>query len=193
MGQTTRTLEQRWREHCSPHSRCLALHSAINKYGSEKFKVEQIDIACNQFEADYKEAMWIKQLNTLSPNGYNLKDGGSHGKHSEEVKLKMRNHWATHERTESQKMSAKLFGQYHKGKSHSDEWNKKIGKAHEIKINQFDLNGNLIATWRSLKDASDILHIPRGNLCKVCKGERRSSHGFIWKYHNEMGVINDVV
>lgn len=193
VGQTSRTLEKRWKEHCDKHSKCLALHSAILKYGSENFTVQQIDVACNQIEADYKEHAWIERLNTLSPNGYNLKDGGSNGKHSEDVKLKMKKHWSTHERTPAQKIAAYLLGKSHKNTTHSAEWNEKIGKARELQIDQYDLDGNLIKTWKSLKDAADTLNIPRGNICKVCKGERKTAHGFIWKYHSQLEVIDNVV
>lgn len=193
IGQTSRTLEERWYDHCSKHSRCLALHSAIVKYGSENFLVEQIDTADTQIEADYKESMWIDCLETISPNGYNLKGGGSYGKHSDEVKTKMKEYWATHERTDAQKAAAKSLGTYHKGKSHSKEWNKKIGKSHEIQIDQYDLDGVLITTWSSLKEAADALNIPRGNICRVCKGERKTAHGFIWKYHDRMEVSSNAV
>lgn len=80
VGQTSRTLEQRWREHCSNGSQCTYLHHAINKYGKENFKVEQIDIALDQEELDYKECQYIKHYNTLAPNGYNLNSGGSLGR-----------------------------------------------------------------------------------------------------------------
>lgn len=193
VGQTLRTLEERLEEHCSKHSKCLALHSAIEKYGRANFQIEQLDVGLDRLELNYKEAMWIKQLNTLSPHGYNLKDGGSNGKHSTETKQKMKDYWSTHERTPSQLISAQKLGGFHRGKPHSKSWNEKIGLAHEIKIDQYDLGGNLIATWRSLKDAADTLHIPRGNICRVCKGERHSAHGFIWKYHNELEVNDDVV
>lgn len=192
VGQTSRTLEERWQEHCSPHSRCFALHAAIEKYGKENFRVEQIDIGIDQFDLDYKEAMWIECLNTLSPNGYNLKEGGSCGKHSEEVKLKMREYWATHERSEKQKLSAKALGVFHRGRPHDKDHREKIGLAHNVKIIQYDLDDNVIAVWRSMKDAADTLHIPRGNICKVCRGERSTAHGFIWKYADEMEVTNYV-
>ena len=192
VGQTTRTLEERWREHCSSHSKCIALYADIDKYGKENFRVEQLDIGVDQFDLDYKESMWIECLHTMSPNGYNLKNGGSHGKHSEEVKEKMRQYWATHERTDKQKLSAFLLGKFNKGKSHTKEHKEKIDLAKEKQVDQFDLAGNLIATWRSLKDAANMLHIPRGNICKVCRGERLTAHGYIWKYHEEQEVVNNV-
>ena len=85
VGQTTRTLEQRWREHCAANSQCTYLHNAIVKYGKENFKVEQIDIALDQEELDYKEQQYIKCYNTLAPNGYNLETGGSSGKRLSEI------------------------------------------------------------------------------------------------------------
>ena len=80
VGQTTRTLEQRWIEHCSKSSGCVYLHNAIEKYGRQNFKVEQIDIALDQEELDYKEMQYIELYNTLAPNGYNLDLGGKGGR-----------------------------------------------------------------------------------------------------------------
>lgn len=85
IGQTTRTLEQRWREHCCSSSQCTYLHNAIVKYGKENFKIEQIDIALDQEELDYKEQQYIKCYDTLVPNGYNLTTGGNADKRYSEV------------------------------------------------------------------------------------------------------------
>ena len=76
IGQTVQTLEQRWKQHCCKSSGCKALHLAIEKYGSENFTVEQIDVACDREELNQKEQYWIQHYNSLSPNGYNLTAGG---------------------------------------------------------------------------------------------------------------------
>ena len=56
VGQTTRPLIVRWRQHTAPSvTKCLALHRAIMKYGRENFTVEQIDVASNRDELNKKE------------------------------------------------------------------------------------------------------------------------------------------
>jgi group I intron endonuclease len=64
------------------------LNNAIRKYGVKDFMVELIE-RCEINEADEKEKYYIKELNSLYPNGYNLKDGGSVFKHSDESKKRL--------------------------------------------------------------------------------------------------------
>jgi hypothetical protein len=55
-------------------------------------------------------------------------------------------------------------------------------KAFERKVCQYDLEGNLLETFDSIKDAHDILGIDDGAIVKVCKGNRNTAGGFVWKY-----------
>ena len=75
VGQTIRSLEERWKDHCRVRDENY-FHRAIRKYGPENFSLEIIDTAETDEELDEKEIFWIKELNTLFPNGYNLKEGG---------------------------------------------------------------------------------------------------------------------
>lgn len=52
-----------------------AIHLAFRKYGIENFSFEVIE-ECQQDKLDEKEQYWIKKLNSLSPNGYNILLGG---------------------------------------------------------------------------------------------------------------------
>ena len=54
---------------------CNYLNNSIRQYGKEVFKVELIT-TCNKEELDTLEELYIKQYNTLYPNGYNLTKGG---------------------------------------------------------------------------------------------------------------------
>lgn len=79
VGQTTRKLYKRWNEHVKKketNQSYSILKSAIQKYGKENFTKEIIDIASDINELNLKEIKWIKDLNTLAPNGYNLTEGG---------------------------------------------------------------------------------------------------------------------
>lgn len=90
VGQTIHTLQERWANHCSSNSGCVALKGAIKKYGKDAFDLKEIDSANSQSELDEKERFWIERLNTLAPNGYNLKTGGEHPHLSEESIEKIR-------------------------------------------------------------------------------------------------------
>lgn len=90
IGQTTQTIRDRWAQHCT-RTGCRALARAISKYGVDAFSIREIATAESQDELNRIERFWIAHLNTLSPNGYNLTDGGgSGGKMSDETRAVMR-------------------------------------------------------------------------------------------------------
>ena len=49
---------------------------------------------------------------------------------------------------------------------------------------QYDLQGNFVKEYPSAKEAEIENNIARGHVTKVCKDERKSAGGFIWKYKN---------
>jgi group I intron endonuclease len=67
---------------------------AFNKHGEESFKFEVIIICFDEDVFKFEEE-YIKKYNTLSPNGYNVAEGGKSGRnflgktHSEETKQKI--------------------------------------------------------------------------------------------------------
>lgn len=89
VGQTTRQLSQRWNEH-QKSSYCNLLYRAIKKYGKDRFDIYPVDYADNQNDLNAKEVFYINLLNSsIREFGFNLRAGGSHGKHSDESKQKM--------------------------------------------------------------------------------------------------------
>ena len=89
VGQTTQTIENRWRSHINNKS-CIVIHRAIMKYGIGSFEIEIVQECNNQEELNQAEIAWIKKLDSSVPNGYNIRGGGSNGKLSEETKAKIR-------------------------------------------------------------------------------------------------------
>ena len=89
IGQTNRDLLVRFQEHCSPKQTSLSkLKNAIKKYGKDCFYMEPLweSETCTQEELDAKEIELIRFYDTISPNGYNLTEGGAGGRHSSETK-----------------------------------------------------------------------------------------------------------
>ncbi len=91
VGQTLHEdIEIRWNQHRRVCEKSLGRHiaSAYKKHGIDNFKFQVIcicfDEACNDLEEYY-----INKFNTLTPNGYNLREGGNNSKHSEESKQLM--------------------------------------------------------------------------------------------------------
>lgn len=87
IGQTTRTLKERWRDHRSEansNNSHMAIHRAMRKYGIENFEiVELAEIGCASQESllkslNYFEKLFIKEFATLVDHGgYNISEGGS--------------------------------------------------------------------------------------------------------------------
>lgn len=73
VGQTVRTIEERFRGHIKADS---YLGRAIRKYGAENFTIEVIEECDTREQLNEREIFWIATLNCKVPNGYNLTDGG---------------------------------------------------------------------------------------------------------------------
>ncbi len=59
---------------------------------------------------------------------------------------------------------------------------KEKGEKRKQKIIQLDKNNNIIRIHNSIKEASDYLNIQKGDICNVCKGNRKTAGGFIFRY-----------
>jgi hypothetical protein len=51
-----------------------------------------------------------------------------------------------------------------------------------IKVSKFDLNGNFIKEYKSLKEAGISVGKRHQTISKNCKGEFKQAHGFVWKF-----------
>jgi hypothetical protein len=76
VGQTIKDFNDRISQHKSKSSNCIALKRAIDKY-KDQMKYEIIEDNVSQEQLDEREIYWIKELNSLTPNGYNLTSGGT--------------------------------------------------------------------------------------------------------------------
>jgi group I intron endonuclease len=77
IGQTKLELHKRFNVHLCSNG-CRKISNALKKYGRYCFAVDVLWEAAvfTQEELDHKEVEFIKELNTLHPNGYNLVAGG---------------------------------------------------------------------------------------------------------------------
>ena len=69
-------LKRRWRDHKNADGWCAVLHSAIKKHGVDSFEFAHIADAFTWEDACALERQLIQEMNTKSPNGYNLTYGG---------------------------------------------------------------------------------------------------------------------
>jgi len=89
IGQTIRPIEVRLEEHRTGRSKgCRGVYNAIQYHGWENFVIDWYE--CPDEDLNKHEELMVEVLGTLSPGGYNLREGGGNrGKPSEESKQKM--------------------------------------------------------------------------------------------------------
>jgi len=91
IGQTRQALKNRQQGHFDDcNRRNNAFGSAIKKYGKNDFIWSVLEKCNSSEELNKKEIKYIKEYNTLAPNGYNLTTGGEGGfLRTEETKRKI--------------------------------------------------------------------------------------------------------
>ena len=81
----------------------------------------------------------------------------------------------------------KKIGDANKGRIWSEEQKKHLSEASTIKrkVNQYDLNGNFIKQYESLKQAQKETGILSQNIGEVCRGQQKYAKGYLWRYAND--------
>ena len=49
-------------------------------------------------------------------------------------------------------------------------------------VNQYSKDGKFLKTWTSITEAARELSLQDSKISSVCKGTRKSTGGFVWKY-----------
>lgn len=192
VGQTVRTLEERYKEHI--RNKTSYLGKAIKKYGRENFTAEVIDSSLLIDDLNEKEIYWTKKLNTKIPHGYNLVDGGDNTlgyNHTLEARMKMsmtkkrlgnmvgeKNHFYGKKHTEQTRATMSA--------AWTDERKKKLAEDSKIRnaINQAIKvrNVNTNEVFPSIKAAAERYGIKATHISRVCRGGRKTTGGFKWEY-----------
>jgi len=117
IGQTTRTLHERWQRHLSSASSRKVkthLYAAILKYGKDAFSIELVEDNILKKDLDERERFWIEYFQASNPAiGYNLTRGG------------VANHGGWHLSTEAKAKISKA----QKGRVKTSEHRQKLSKA----------------------------------------------------------------
>lgn len=87
IGQTTNSIEKRFKQHQQTSSKCVAIYNAIKFHGWENFEKDWYE--CPDEDLNFDEELLVREMGTLAPYGYNLKEGGGNGKLSEETKKRL--------------------------------------------------------------------------------------------------------
>lgn len=200
IGKTTRSLEERFQEHCRAYKRDTLekrpLYQAMKKYGIEHFHISLIEETNNPEE---QEKYWIEYYGSFK-NGYNATVGGD-GKSYLDYDLII----TTYKNCGNQEETAKLC-------NCSRDSVRRIIKMYNIPIQTLRGGGQNASTIASshpvaiINDENQILHSftsvadagrwiqntlnkitndlhgITGNIRKCCQGERKIAYGYRWKF-----------
>lgn len=165
----------KWNRHDNEH-----MQRAYNK-NPDAFSWELL-CECTEEELDAKEIWFIAEYGCADPRrGYNRSYGGQ------------QEHRATIEtrRKMSESKKGKMFTEEHRRKIGqansrrrlSPETREKIAIKHGKPVVQMDMDGNIIAHYKSVKDAADAVGLKsRNSITNALNGITRQSSGFRWSY-----------
>lgn len=126
IGKTQKGLEVRMRSHrhCAKHGQTY-LYKAIRKHGWDKIKVDILSTPDTIDIMNQVERKQIMEQETTNPDkGYNLRDGGEGGAHSEETKQKI----SLSNKGENNGMHGR--SSWNAGKKLSEEHRRKLSESH---------------------------------------------------------------
>jgi group I intron endonuclease len=175
IGQTRRSLAERWRSHKSPSSGCRKLRNAIAEYGADNFIVTTLVSGLdNDSDLTKAEAYWISYFDSIN-NGYNLTCGGQGHPLSDETK--------------------RLLSRLNSGPNHP-LWGKRLpfyprragirrrgwpNHTHEA-IRKAIVCNETGERFESVSLAALALGVPQPNISKVLHGHRNTVQGFSFKF-----------
>lgn len=187
IGITSKSVDFRWKNNGYGYV-SQYFYKVIKKYGWDNIEHYVIANHLTEDEAKEFEKTLIGKLQCKGKYGYNLTDGGDGSLGYIPTKAERE--------YKSKKYSGK--GNPYYGKKHSEETRLKMkqnhadfsgGKnPHRKNFYQFDIDGNYIATYDSVRSAARFI----GATDCIGKGarEHKPSHGFLWGYDKDI-IIKD--
>ena len=200
IGQTIHSIEKIFEQH-QKRSRCRRIYNAIKKYGWEN--IEKDWYYCPDEDLNNHEELMVEVLGTLSPDGYNLREGGgSRGKASKESKQKMRKPKSDEHKQSIRKARlgttrSEESKQKHRkaqlGKKQSKETIQKrreanSGEKHPMskRVYQYDLDGIFINSFGSVEEAGRYIKKDATGIKLCARYKRKTAHKFKWSYNMDI-------
>lgn len=186
VGQTSKTVEERFQEHCgqSASGSSYKIHRALRKYGKDNFEVITLMYVDSDTreglisKLNYCEKYFVKKFDSRK-NGYNMTNGGDGTLGYE---------WNDNQRMLQSERCKRQW------KTQKCVFKKGLKKAQKLailvrnkKVVQFDLNGNFIQVFESVVLAKKSLNFKAPNIDSCCRHSPKhlTSGGFIWRYLDE--------
>ena len=196
VGQTTRDISARWREHKSKSSPSDGsyLHNAIAKYGESNFTIEEID-NCPDEIINEKEIEWISILNTYYPNGYNLTVGGEGNPKIDHLKVVELWEAGGSLRSIAEELGInintvgkhlKSLSSYSKAEATRRAYGGKITHPSKQKgINQYTWDGKFVKHYQSATEVVGDDEFKKNHLQCACRGNQVMWNNYQWRYDTD--------
>lgn len=148
----------------------------------------EVDILVENLTRDESlkiEAEYIKKYGTIKYGTgilVNERLSGTRGsksgyKHTEEKKKEIS------EKTKQAMLDGNLGLKVSKAlKNYFNNASNKKNLSYNVKVNQYDMEGNYIKTWNSMLEVERELNIWATNISSACRGLYKSSGGYKWSY-----------
>lgn len=143
-------LKKRWADHLSEainnvkKNQCTYLNNAIRKYGKDDWEITLVFETPDESKINDYETFYIKEYNTLAPNGYNLTGGGDGGTNISEIQKERISKTVT--KFWEKKGSREMYSNAQLGKNDLakiEKVSKYFDKIHECRIVQSNVTGLL--------------------------------------------------
>lgn len=158
-------------------------YSAIQKYGWSGFTHEIICRDLTLKEAIEMECLFIREWRTNDRDyGYNLTTGGegTPGFHPSEETRKKLSECRRRENLSEETLKRRSDGL--RGRKFSSEHKRKIGEGNSKAVDMYSVDGKLLRSFKSIKDAESELGISHAHISQCCRGDRKTSGGYRWEY-----------
>lgn len=197
IGATSKSIEARINDHLikSNNGSNIDFHQAIQTYGLESFTWSEIDTADSANELAEKETNYIFKYNSFQ-DGYNSDKGGGFKKTVYQFDMKtgkLVNSYIDLENAgnavnaDKRSISSACLGynKFCQGFLWSYSSTLDVSLIADLRkktVNQISLDGEFIASYESVSEASRQTGISKTCISRCCRKEREHSGGFLWKY-----------
>lgn len=195
IGSTTKEIELRLQDHLQKSAKKVdnKFHKAIENFGSQAFEIELLDEVETTDELAQKEIHYIEAYNTMK-NGYNSDRGGGFRKTIYQFELNNPQPIATYHTLEEagnsvnasrKTISNACLGSLKSAKGYLWSYLPVCPEVEDKRskiVYQYDLDGLLLATFSSAREASKQLGIGLSSITRCCRGERKQTSGYKFSY-----------
>ncbi|SDS18052.1 group I intron endonuclease [Polaribacter sp. KT25b] len=198
VGATKKSVECRQKDHFkkSKKGKSYTFQNAIATYGADAFKWEEIDTAITTNELAKKEKEYILEYNSKE-QGYNSDSGGGIQKTVYQydilrgVLVNKYSNLTDASATiglNKQNLSKVCLSvnKASKGFYWTYDYVERfipLEDKRKKKVHQYNIQGEFINEFESVSEASKQTRINKSCIAKVCRGERKSSGGYLWKFN----------